>query len=230
VSPARPFEVDLSDICLCHWPVDADRIAGHVPDWLSVDTAEGDAWVTVVAATVGDVRSFGFELTAPGELVTIGTPVRGPDAQRGVFFLSVFASDRLTDAVGTRLFGLPARHGHIERFDDAPDGRRRRTVDVGGRVALDVTYKPPDRAPGPTPPDSLAAFLVDRARYFTEGALGVRLCGSTTATPWSVSAVDADVSADLTVLGLPAVTETPLVHHCPNRRTSLAPPMPLGLP
>lgn len=229
MSPVRPFEVDLTDVCLCHWPVDADRLASRVPDWLTVETAEGDAWVTAVAATVADVRSFGVDLATPGELATVGTPVRGPAGQRGVYFLSAFASDRLTDALGTRLFGLPARRGHLERFDDTADGRRRRTVDVDGRVALDVTYDPPDRAAGPAPPDSLAAFLVDRSRYFTAGALGVRLCGSTTPTPWSLSPVDADVSADLTVFGLPAATGTPLVHHSPDRRLSLAPPTPLGL-
>ncbi|MDS0276872.1 DUF2071 domain-containing protein [Halomicroarcula sp. S1AR25-4] len=226
----RPLTVVLADVCFCHWPVDADALSRSIPDWLTVETADGDAWVTAVAHTISGVSSFGVDLTGPVAAVTVRTYVRGPDGHRGVRFLAVYADDALTATVTEPALRLPYREGRLGRQTDDGEYRTRRTLDVDGRRVLDVRYTPGDGETTTAPPDSLAAFLVERHRYFTTGGFGTHLVGSVGHDPWPLGTVDADVSGTLLpTLGLPDPAGSPLVHYSPGTELGLSPPRPLWL-
>lgn len=226
----RPLAVTVDDVCFCHWPVDADALSRSVPDWLTVETADGDAWVSAVAHTVTGVASFGVDLTRPAEAVNVRTYVRGPDGQRGVRFLAVFTDDPLAATFSKPALRLPYREGRLDRRDDDGEYRTRRTLDVDGRRVLDVRYTPGDGETTTAPPDSVAAFLVERHRYFTTDGFGTRLVGSVGHDPWPLGSVDADVSGSLlSALGLPNPAGPPLVHYSPGTELGLSPPRPLWL-
>lgn len=222
-----PLRTAIRDACFCHWPVDPDALARAVPDWLTVESVDGDAWVSAIAHTVERVETFGVSMTRPAPAVNVRTYVRGPSDQRGVYFFALFTDDRFTSETAARLLRLPYRHGRLT-VDRRDDGTIQRRLDLAGQPALDVTYTPSGERGTPTPPDSLAGFLVERDRYFASGALGLRLSGSVGHDPWRLAPVDATVYGPLLeILDLPRPLGDPLVHYSRGLDIALAPPTPV---
>lgn len=223
----RPLAVTVADVCFCHWPVEAAALDSAVPDWLTVETAADEAWLTAIAHTVTGVSAFGIDLAGPAEAVTVRTYVRGPSDQRGLYFFAVVPADPLTRAFGDPVLGLPVREGRLGRSAD--DDGTRRTLDSDGSRVLDVRYTVDGESPTPAPPDSLASFLVERYRYFTTGPLG-RLVGSVGHDPWRVAPVEATVTGTLdSALELPDPVGEPLCHYSPGATLTVAPPRPVWL-
>lgn len=224
----RPLTVTVADVCFCHWPVDADALGRLVPAWLDVETADGDAWVTAIPHTVAGVSSFGLDLSAPAESVTVRTYVRGPDGQRGLYFFAAFTTDPLASAAGPVL-RLPYRDGTLARRA-LDDGRTERTLDVDGRRVLNVQYEPSDGEATVAPADSLPAFLIERYRVFAEGPVGSKLVAGVGHDPWTLGSVEATVDGGLlSALSLPEPVGDPLVHYSPGNELDIAPPGPLWL-
>ena len=229
MSGARPLSITVDDGCFCHWPVEADALDRELPTWLTAETADGDAWVTAVAHTVGRVTTFGLDVGTPAEWLTVRTPVRGPEGQRGVWFFAVFVDDATVGTFAKHSLGLPYRSGQLERLS-ATEHRTRRTLDLNGKLALELRYTPGDDAGATAPPDSLAGFLVERRRYFTTGAVGTRVVGSVGHDGWPLTPVESAVSGSLlSALGLPEPAGKPLVQHTTGTELGLVPPVPLWL-
>ena len=219
----RPLQVTLDDVCFCHWPVARTAVEPTVPDWLTVETADGDAWVSAVAATVDRVETFGVEIAGPAELLTVRTYVRGPTGQRGVCVLALFGDDRRISTAVSELFRVTVGAATPRTL---PTADRRRVLDAGDRRLFECRYTT-GGDPVAVPPDSLASFLVDRQRYFTTGRFGTRLVGSVGHDPWRLDRVDATVTGSvLQEVDIPARDSDPLVHHSPGLRVSIAPPVP----
>jgi uncharacterized protein YqjF (DUF2071 family) len=219
----RPLQVTLDDVCFCHWPVAETAVETAVPDWLTVETSDGDAWVSAVAATVDRVETFGVEIAGPSELLTVRTYVRGPTGQRGVCVLALFGDDSRTTTAVSELFRITVGDA-VPRTLPTPD--RRRVLDAGERRLFECRYAV-DGDPVAIPPDSLASFLVDRQRYFTTGRLGTRLVGSVGHDPWRLDRVDSTVTGSvLPSVDVSAGEPDPLVHHSPGIQISIAPPLP----
>ncbi|KAA9397063.1 hypothetical protein Har1130_09150 [Haloarcula sp. CBA1130] len=220
----RPLQVTLDDICFCHWPVSEAAVQAAVPDWLAVETADGDVWVSAVAATVDRVETFGIEIAGPSELLTVRTYVRGPTGQRGVCVLALFGDNRRTATAVSELFRISVGDATPGTL---PTADRRRVLDAGDRRLFECRYTV-EGDPVAIPPDSLASFLVDRQRYFTTGRFGTRLVGSVGHDPWQLDRVDATVTGSVSSLVDTSGGESePLVHHSPELRVSIAPPVPL---
>lgn len=228
LSVVRPLTVTVADVCFCHWPVEAATLSRRVPDWLTVETMDEAAWLTAIPHTVSAISAFDVDLTTPTEAATVRTYVRGPNDQRGLYFFTVVPGAPIAATGATSLLGLPTRRGQHSRRP-AKEYNKRRTLDVDGQRVLDLRYSPSDHA-SPAPPDSLAAFLVERHRYFTEGAIGNQLVGSVGHDPWSLSRVDACVDSLLpSALGLPAPLDDPLVHYSLGTELGVSPPRPVWL-
>ena len=210
------FEMEWRDALFASWPVDPDLLAPRLPDGLTVDTFEGDAYLSVVPFAVRDIRPEGLPAA-----VGLSTPElnlrtyvrceahaerrvsdsraaepRGGDDAPGVYFFSLDAGD-LLGVVGARLFNhLPYYWADIDYEPDGPDGRsrfasRRRTP--GARAArFDATYGPDGERFRPEP-DSLEHFLVERYRYFAEGPDGEIRYSPIEHDPWQLRPATWDV-------------------------------------
>jgi uncharacterized protein YqjF (DUF2071 family) len=219
----RPLQVTLEDVCFCHWPVSETAVGTAVPDWLTVETSDGDAWVSAVAATVDRVETFGIEVAGPSELLTVRTYVRGPTGERGVYVLALFGDDRRTTTAVSELFRITVGDAVPRTL---PTADRRRVLDAGERRLFECRYTA-EGNPVAVPPDSLASFLVDRQRYFTTGRFGTRLVGSVGHDPWRLDRVDTTVTGSVfPLVDISAGESDPLVHHSPGLRVSIAPPVP----
>lgn len=169
-----PIELGMRRLLFASWPVDPAVVAAHLPDSLSVDTYDGRAWLTAVALENVDARPRGLpravgidfpELNLHAGVTCDGTP--------GIYYFSVDVASVL-GTVASRLF----HHAPYHYADIAlrPSGS---SVDFGCRrrhpgsrpVHFGARYGPSgpelDAAEG-----SLARFLADRHRFFTEGLDG----------------------------------------------------------
>lgn len=222
----QPFALTVSDLCFCHWPVAAGALARSVPDGLTVDTAEGTAWLTAVPATVTGVAAFGVDLASPAETLTVQTPIRGPDGQRGHYCFAVLADSPFATATAMPATETLLRRGRHTR--DRTDSRTRRTVQMDGQQLLTVAYSAETDEVNPAPPDSLPSFLLERRRYFAAGPLGSRLSVSVGRDPWALAPVAADVTAQWSsVLSLPEPVGDPLCQCSPEIELTVDPPKPV---
>lgn len=219
----RPLEVALEDVCFCHWPVSASAVRAAVPAWLTVETIDGDAWVSAVAATVDRVETFGVDVAGAAELLTVRTYVRGPTGQRGVWVLGLFGDGTRVLTAVSELFQTPVGEAVPRKLST---GDVRRVLDERRRRLFECRYTAAGK-PTAVPPDSLASFLVDRQRYFATGRFGTRLVGGLGQDPWALDRVDATVTGSvLPAVDLAETTAEPLVHHSPGLPVSLGAPRP----
>lgn len=161
-------------VLFANWPVDPAVVDPHVPDALTVDAYDGRAWLSVIPFTNVDVRPTwapeGLGLPLPE--LNLRTYVTH-DGRDGVYFFSLDAEGVLS-VLGARLFHyLPYYYARISIKADGDcvyfkSDRRH----PGARpVRFKSTYGPiGDRLPVES--DSLAEFVTERYRYYTESPSG----------------------------------------------------------
>ncbi|PSQ39353.1 hypothetical protein BRD13_03335 [Halobacteriales archaeon SW_5_70_135] len=176
------------DVCFLHWDLDPDVVAARLPDGLDVDTCDGRAWLGVVP----------LEITAGGRSfaeLNLRTYVRR-DGEPGVYFFSLDAADPAAVAAARAAYGLPyyrAEAGLRER-DGAVRFDHRRTHPDAAPARFRATYAP-DGERSEAAPGSLAAFLVERYRYYLER--GGRLwAGDVDHAPWRPAPATATVASN----------------------------------
>lgn len=184
------FEMGWRDVLVASWPVEPDLLAPRLPDGLRVDSFDGDAYLSVVPFVIEDIRPRGLPavvgLTTPE--LNLRTYVRHDDEPAassdrasgpsggapGVYFFTLDADD-LLGVIGARLFNqLPYYYAEMDYEPGPPVSFESRRRTPGARAArFAATYGPVDgTAQFRAEPGSLAAFLLERYRYFTEDASG----------------------------------------------------------
>ena len=226
----EPLSITLRDVCFLHWPVPEAQVAELLPDWLTPDTADGSAWISAVPMEMASFDLFGVPVREGVLAVNLRTYVESPDGNRGVYFLSLDVTDRLAAETARRLFRLPYYAADIDRSSEGEETTVRSARLDDSREALDVTYEPTGATQAASP-DTLASFLVERYRYFTEGPLGTRLVGNVGHDTWSLQSAKVTVRNDSLVTAVTgrAVTEQPLAHYSDGTSMTIEPPRPLSV-
>ena len=185
-------------VLFANWPVDPDVVAAHLPDPLEVDTHDGQAWLSVVPFTNVDVRPkalpSGTGLPLPELNLRTYVTYEGTPA---VYFFSLDA-DGLLGVLGARIFHhLPYYYAEIdlEVEGDRVHFRSRRRHPGARPVDFEATY-------GPTggrytaEPGTLAHFLTERYRYYTEAPSGEPHHANISHEPWPLYDAVADLEAE----------------------------------
>ncbi|EMA63326.1 YqjF family protein [Halorubrum lipolyticum] len=191
----RWLEMTWRDGLFCHWPVDPAVAAETLPDRLSVATHGGDAYLSVVAFVMDDIRPRGTPVGLSFPELNLRTYVEGPDGP-GVYFYNLDADDRLGVAVARRLFALPyyrAAMSATSRSDGTVRFRSRRTHRGVPRARFDASYGPTGGAFA-AESGSLDAFLVENYRFYADGKRLYR--GEIAHEPWTLREATADVRAN----------------------------------
>ncbi|ADJ13762.1 YqjF family protein [Halalkalicoccus jeotgali] len=185
-------------LLFANWPVDADRLDAHLPEALSVQTHDGDGWLSVVPFVNVDVRPRGFPRRAGIELpeLNLRTYVTH-GGEPGVYFFSLDAQG-VASVLGARLFHrLPYYYARID-WRDTDDGIEfsSRRLHPGDRPAhFRATYRPTGD-PFEPEPGSRAAFLTDRSRLYTQGADGAVRHTDVDHEPWRLRPASATITTN----------------------------------
>jgi uncharacterized protein YqjF (DUF2071 family) len=169
------------NLLFLHWRVSPADAHAVVPDWLTVDTFDGSAWIGLVLFSMSGVRPW-WSPPIPGISAFPETNVRtyvhlegeGP----GVWFLSLDAGGSFGARLGRSRWGLPYHHSEMRV---RRSGTRIRyecqrmwpgRPGVGGKVEAEIgdifTGLNRDFGPGRAVPGSLEHFLVERYLLYTQ--------------------------------------------------------------
>jgi uncharacterized protein YqjF (DUF2071 family) len=205
------------DALFAHWAVEPERIAETLPDRLTVDSHDGDAYLGVVPFVMERIAPPGVPFGLSFGEVNLRTYVRGDDGTRGVYFYNLDADDRLGVALARQLFELPYYRAEItvERGDREVRFRSRRLGD-GEPAAFDATYGPDGSYSEPTP-GSLPHFLTERYRFYTAGDDALYY-GDIAHEPWPLTTATAELRTNdlFAVNGFDRPASEPLYHYSPR--------------
>jgi len=174
--PGLPVAMGWRHVLFANWPVDPAVVGAHLPDWLTVDAHDGDAWLSVVPFTNVAVRpkglpeGLGFALPE----LNLRTYVTH-DGRPGVYFFSLDADGRLGVAMARRFHHLPYYDADIDlRVEGETVRFASRRRHPGERPATFTAEYEPVGDRFRAEDDSLAEFLTERYRYYTETPGGDR--------------------------------------------------------
>ncbi|WP_299330480.1 YqjF family protein [Haloplanus sp.] len=175
------------DVLFAHWAVDPAVVAVTLPDGLTVDTYDGDAYLGVVGFRMRSIRPRGLPVGLSFPELNLRTYVRSDDGP-GVYFYNLDAPDRIGVALARGLFKLPYYRAEMD-VDDTAEGvrfRSRRTHSGVLPARFDATYRPTTTATT-ADPGSLDSFLTERYRFYTESDGGRCYRGEIKHPPWELS-------------------------------------------
>ncbi|MBA3766967.1 MAG: DUF2071 domain-containing protein [Acidobacteria bacterium] len=146
-----------------HWPIEAELLRPLIPERLTIDTFEGEAWIAIAPFTMWGVRPV-FTPPVPFLSRLHETNVRTYvllDGVPGVWFFSLDANSSLAVMGARTLFHLPYFNAEIklEEEDGVIDYALTRTDEP--RAELEANWTIGETLPE-SEPDSLAFFLTER--------------------------------------------------------------------
>ena len=164
------------DLLLLHWPLPPEELSPTIPDDLSLDLFEGQAWASVVGFRLTNLRLSGLRAIPWSDFleVNLRTYVRDREGRRGVWFHSLDSSD-LPAVLGARiLYGLRYFHSRIRiqktaRTLSFESGRRSFRGQAGASLAATL---PSEGKDSPLARSPLDQFLLERYRFWARRKLG----------------------------------------------------------
>ena len=184
------------DLLFAHWRVDPATVEPKLPDCLSLDTHDGEAYHGVVPFVMADIRPRGSPVGLEFGELNLRTYV-SVDGFPGVYFFNLDADDRVGVWFARSLFRLPyyraamAIEARGEGSDREVSFRSRRTTDAPparfrGRYGPDGDFS--DHGPG-----SLESFLTERYRFYTADDCGRVYYGDIAHEPWRLAPAWAEI-------------------------------------
>ena len=183
-----PLAFRWRHLLFANWPVDADRLAVHLPDELSVETYDDSGWLSIIPFVNVDTRPRGLPEWAGIDLpeLNLRTYVTC-DGEPGIYFFSLDAQS-VAAVLGARItHHLPyyyARMNCQQETDEVTFTSRR--LHPGDRPArFEATYQPTG---DPFTPEagSRASFLTERRRLYTQGIDGTVRYTDVEHEPWTL--------------------------------------------
>lgn len=97
------------NLTFIHWPFAPETVQALLPDGLTVDTFDGQAWVALVPFEMEVQLPGGIPIPREGSFpeTNVRTYVRGPDGTPGVWFHSLEAGRLSATAMARAAYGLP---------------------------------------------------------------------------------------------------------------------------
>ncbi|MFA9428176.1 YqjF family protein [Natronorubrum sp. A-ect3] len=228
-SPMAPHVASMTwrDGLFINWPVDPDALRSHVPEQLTLETRNGDAWVSVLPFVLTNVGIRGTPpalRTAVAEL-NVRTYVRYR-GDPGLFFFSIDVGSPLIAAAVGRTTRLPVYHAHMRVSTDGETvsfSSTRGQTGAGARPRFHVdrpparfsaTYRPNGDVFRPEP-GTLAHWLTERRRFYAAERRGV-LSGEIAHERWPLQPAEVTIhdNSMLEAHELPEPTADPVAYYC----------------
>lgn len=161
------FYQEWNDVIFLHWQVDPEQLRRYVPAELALDLKDGNAWVSLVAFTMENVRP-GFLPSFPPvsnfDEINIRTYVKAGE-KAGVYFLSIEAGNRLSAWLARALSELPYRYSSMART-----GRHYQSANAPFGDKFSIQFSRTGHSNSKT---DLDAWLTERYALFQDAAAGI---------------------------------------------------------
>jgi uncharacterized protein len=214
------------DLLFLHYRLPQALLRDKLPRQLTLDTYDGDAWVTLTPMKMRNVRLRGLP-PVPGAAnfleLNLRTYVKR-GGQSGIHFFSLDTSSILS-AMGARMVALPYFPARMSMQGDTNFvfNSERRQLRQQPPARLDVEFKP---KAGTRKPSPLEAWLAERYILFQRGLAGTVIAIEIHHLPWDLRGVDVTVRTNTiaTPLGINLPTEASLAHYAARQEVLIWPP------
>ncbi|HEV2912528.1 MAG TPA: DUF2071 domain-containing protein [Pyrinomonadaceae bacterium] len=199
-----------------HWPIEAEALRPLIPERLTIDTFEGEAWIAITPFTMWGVRPV-FTPPVPFLSELHETNVRTYvhlDGVPGVWFFSLDANSTVAVLGARTFFHLPYFNAEIELEEkgDRIDYGLRRTDEPRAKLEASWTVGEPmpDAEPG-----SLEFFLTERYCLYSEDGSERLYRARIHHPPWPLQEAELNAlhSTMIESQGLPTPEGEPLLHY-----------------
>ncbi len=220
------------ELTFLHWRFDPDDVQRLLPEGLTVETFDGDAWVGLVPffLRVGLPAVPSVPWVSRFAETNVRTYVRSTDGARGIWFFSLDAARLGAVVVARATYRLPYFWSRmaIERSGSTISYRCRRRW-PGPRGASSETVIAVGEPFAPDELGELDHFLTARWALFSAPRPGLRKALASH-EPWPLHRAHAvRVDDELIVAaGLPAPSGEPLVHYSPSVEVRIGWPKKIG--
>lgn len=215
-----PLAFGWRDLLFANWPVEAETLSAHLPQAFAVEEYDGTGWLSVVPFVNVEVRPRGLPAWAGVDLpeLNLRTYVT-VDGVPGAYFFSLDA-DGILAVLGARVtHHLPYYYARmrVEREGDRVRFRSRRRHPGARPARYSATYRPVGDAFVPEP-GSLAEFLTERRRLFTQDATGAIRHTDVDHDRWTLYPAEASTSEDtlFSANGFRRPSTDPTVYYSPG--------------
>lgn len=215
-----PLAFSWRYVLFANWPVDSNILDNHLPEPLNIHEYDSTGWVSIVPFVNVNTRPYrlpaGMGIDLP-ELNLRTYVVR--DGEPGVYFFSLDTPNILA-VLGARLtHRLPYYRAQMF-IDSTANGIRFRSQrrHPGSRSAIyEATYQPVGK-PFTAEPDSLARFLTERRRLYTQSQNGCIRYTDIDHERWTL--YEASVETNENILfranGFPHPATSPVCYYSPG--------------
>jgi hypothetical protein len=212
-----------NDLLLAHWPIPAQTLAPLLPEWLSIDTFEGSAWLGAVPFWLDRIKIRGIP-ALPGFRgfpdLNLRTYVRDQyTGTPGIYSFSLDSSNLFAVAVARTFYHLPSHWAEMHL-----DQRSEREFDFYSRrrfSSQSVLFAARYRGLGPThktalmQPGTLEAFFTDRSCLFSCNRAGQPIRASMHFLPMPLEEAEAEIEHNelAAAIGIQLPACDPILHY-----------------
>ena len=212
-----------NDLLLAHWPIPAHSLAPLLPEWLSIDTYDGSAWLGAVPFWLDRIKIRGIP-TLPGVRgfpdLNLRTYVRDRfTGTPGIYSFSLDSSNLFAVAFERAFYHLPSHWAemHLEQSSEREFtfySRRR----FSSQSALFVARY---RGLGPTHktalihPGTLESFFTDRSCLFSSNRVGQPIRAGMHFVPMPLEQAEAEIEHNelAAAIGIQLPAIDPILHY-----------------
>jgi uncharacterized protein YqjF (DUF2071 family) len=202
-------------LLFAHWPMPPATIRRLVPDGLTIDTFDGQAWVSVVPFSMHAIHPR-YVPPVPWLSSFLELNVRTyvtHDGKPGVWFTSLDAANPLGVWLGRNVYHLPYFNATMRLRDDGNTIQyTSRRTHRGATPGDFVGRYHPTSDPFQAEPGSLDHFLVERYCLYAQDKQDGLYRGDIHHTPWSLQQAKAEIETN-TVAPFPLPDIEPRLHY-----------------
>ncbi len=221
------------DLLFAHWPLPPETLRPLIPDRLTLDTYDGQAWIGVVPFRMSAVVPR-YTLPVPWFSAFLELNVRTYvtiDGKPGVWFFSLDAANPVAVTLARRWFHLPYFRARMRLHDDGDwiTYASRRTHRGFPPGEFRGRYRPTDPVYRGEP-GSLDTWLTERYALYAADPLGRVFRGDIHHHPWPLqpAAAAIDVNTVCAAHGFALPDAPPLLHFARRLDVLAWGPVPVG--
>ena len=206
-------------LLFAHWPVPIDVIRPMIPDSLTIDTYEGEAWISVVPFLMTGVRLRGLP-PVPGTGTFPELNVRTyiiHEGKPGVWFFSLEAANPLAVWVARTTYNLPYYNAkmNIKADDTGKISYNSLRTHRNAKSAMFSGHYRPIAPVQDYAEDSLDRWLSDRYVLYSADRHGKTFIGHITHVPWPLQPAEAEFETNTMAesSGITLPDTPPLLHY-----------------
>jgi hypothetical protein len=207
------------DLSFLHWRIPAAALQPLVPEALTIDTFEGDAFIGLVPFTMTGVRPL-WAPPVPGisnfHETNVRTYVHHRGRDPGVWFFSLEAASRVAVTIARTFWDLPYHHARmtLEKREASIRYASERRWPGPLPAVCNVTCRPVS-APAAALPGTLEHFLAERYLLYASGKGGALRRGQVHHPPYPLQTAEVSAWEEslLAAAGIARPAGEPFAHH-----------------